>query len=246
MAKRRMFSLDVIDTDMFLDMSVGSQNLYFHLAMRADDDGFVSSPKKIVKITNASQNDYDILIAKSFVIPFESGVCVIKHWKMHNLIQKDRYKETIYYKEMASISQDENNVYTMDTECIQDVYKMEPQVRLGKERLGKVRKEKVSKDKAISISENKFSQEIGEIIKLFKEINPALNYGNKTQRKACEDMIKKFGYDNLYRMTEQTIAIQGQAYAPTVSTPHEMYTKLHKISIFLKNNGTSKILDLTK
>ena len=139
MAKRRMFSLDVIDTDMFLDMSVGSQNLYFHLAMRADDDGFVSSPKKIVKITNATQNDYDILIAKQFVIPFETGVCVIKHWKLHNIIQKDRYKKTIYHKEMASISQDESCAYILDTNCIQDVSKMETQVRLGKVRLGKVR-----------------------------------------------------------------------------------------------------------
>lgn len=137
MAKRRMFSLDVIDTDMFLDMSVGSQNLYFHLAMRADDDGFVSSPKKIIKITNATQNDYDILVAKQFVIPFESGVCVIKHWKLHNIIQNDRYKRTIYHQEMASIIQDKNNVYTLDTECIQNVSNVYTQDRLGKDRLGK-------------------------------------------------------------------------------------------------------------
>jgi hypothetical protein len=139
MAKRRMFSLDVIDTDMFLDMSVGSQNLYFHLAMRADDDGFVSSPKKIIKITNATQNDYDILIAKQFIIPFETGVCVIKHWKLHNIIKNDRYKKTIYHQEMASISQDENNVYNLEPNWNQTGTKLEPQVRLGKDRLGKDR-----------------------------------------------------------------------------------------------------------
>lgn len=139
MAKRRMFSLDIIDTDMFLDMSVGSQNLYFHLAMRADDDGFVASPKKILKITNATQNDYDILIAKQFVIPFETGVCVIKHWKIHNLVRSDRYKKTMYDQEMACIKQDNNGVYRLDTKWQPNDNQMEPQDRLGKDRLGKDR-----------------------------------------------------------------------------------------------------------
>ena len=231
MAKRRMFSLDVIDTDMFLDMSVGSQNLYFHLAMRADDDGFVSSPKKIIKITNATQNDYDILIAKKFVIPFENGVCVIKHWKLHNLIQKDRYKKTIYSEEMASISQDNNGVYNMYPECIQDVSKMEPQVRLGKVRLGKGSQEKV-----INTCENKFSQEIPEIIQLFKDsLSPSLSFGNKTQRKACEEMIEKFGFDQTMQMAEKAISVQGLSYAPVVTTPHQLYQKLGQLKIYFQS-----------
>lgn len=226
-----MFSLDVIDTDMFLDMSVGSQNLYFHLAMRADDDGFVSSPKKIIKITNATQNDYDILIAKQFVIPFETGVCVIKHWKLHNLIQKDRYKKTIYSEEMAIVSQDDNGVYNMYPECIQDVSKLEPQVRLGKVSQGKV-----SQGKVINTCENKFSQEIPEIIKLFKDsLSPSLSFGNKTQRKACAEMIEKFGFEQTMQMAEKAISVQGVAYAPVVTTPHQLYQKLGQLKIYFQS-----------
>lgn len=139
MATRRMFSLEVIDTDLFLSMPNSAQSLYFHFGMRADDDGFVSSPKKILKFVEAKEDDLKILIAKQFIIPFESGVVVITHWKLNNQIQKDRYKNTIYREEMALLSQNENGVYNLDTLCIQSVSKMETQVRLGKGSLGKER-----------------------------------------------------------------------------------------------------------
>lgn len=144
MASRRMMSKEIIDTDLFLDMGVGSQNLYFHFLLRADDDGFVSSPKKLMRMLGISEDDFKVLIAKKFVIPFESGVCVIRHWKIHNYIQTDRYKKTQYSEEMALLKQDKSNVYKMDTECIQNVSKVDTQVRLGKVRLGKVRKEKIN------------------------------------------------------------------------------------------------------
>ena len=96
MARRRMFSLDVIDTDSFLDLPASSQSLYFHLGMRADDDGFVSSPKRITAMVCASSDDLKLLVAKGFVIPFESGVCVIRDWRSNNYIQRDRYTPTIY------------------------------------------------------------------------------------------------------------------------------------------------------
>ena len=127
MANRRMFSLDVIDSDAFLDMPNDAQNLYFHLAMRADDDGFVNSPKKIQKIIGASDDAAKILLAKKFIIVFDSGVIVIKHWRMHNYIQNDRYKETNYKEEKSTLVLDENKAYT---QCIQDVSKTETQVRL--------------------------------------------------------------------------------------------------------------------
>jgi hypothetical protein len=136
MAKRRMFSLDIVDSDAFLDMPQSSQNLYFHLAMRADDDGFVSNPKKVMRTCSSQDDDYKVLTAKRFLIPFKSGICVIKHWKIHNYIQNDRYHETLYVEEKQGLLTKENGVYT---ECIQDVSKMETQVRLGKVRLGKVR-----------------------------------------------------------------------------------------------------------
>lgn len=135
MAERRMFAKTIIDSDAFLDMSPSAQALYFHLAMRADDDGFVNNPKKIQRMVGASDDDCRLLIAKRFVLTFESGVIVIKHWRIHNYIQRDRYKPTIYQEELAQVTVKQNRVYT---DCIQDGYSLDTQVRLGKVRLGKV------------------------------------------------------------------------------------------------------------
>jgi hypothetical protein len=137
MAERRMFAKTIIDSDAFLDMPLSTQSLYFHLSMRADDDGFINNTKKIQRMIGCNDDDLKVLLAKKFIIPFESGVCVIKHWKIHNLIQKDRYKPTVYEDEMSKLSLKNNNVYTVDTGCIQYVYETESQVRLGKSSLGK-------------------------------------------------------------------------------------------------------------
>ena len=98
-----MFSLDIIDTDAFLDMPLSTQALYFHLAMRADDDGFVSNPKKIMKMLGAQEDDFKILLIKRFILTFSSGICVIKHWLIHNLIRSDRYTETQWKKEKSQL-----------------------------------------------------------------------------------------------------------------------------------------------
>lgn len=121
MARRRMFNLDIIDTDLFIEMPQSSRLLYYELCMRADDDGFVSSPKKIQRVVGCSDDDFKVLITKKFIIPFETGVVVIRHWKIHNYIQKDRYKETLYSEEKRLLSQEENGAYRlMDTSCIQN------------------------------------------------------------------------------------------------------------------------------
>ena len=114
-----MFSLKVIDTDEFLDMPPTTQNLYFHLGLRADDDGFIPNPKKITKMINSSDDDMKILIAKQFIIPFESGVCVIRHWRIHNLIRKDRYTETEYKEEKRTLKNQDNKYLSNETK--QDV-----------------------------------------------------------------------------------------------------------------------------
>ena len=121
-----MFAKTIIDSDAFLDMPLSAQALYFHLSMRADDDGFINNPKKIQRMVGASDDDCKLLILKRFIITFESGVIVIKHWKMHNYIQKDRYKPTIYQEEKAQLTLKDNKSYT---ECIQDVHTMDTQVR---------------------------------------------------------------------------------------------------------------------
>ena len=134
MAERRMFAKTIIDSDAFLDMPLSTQSLYFHLSMRADDDGFINNPKKIQRMIGCSDDDLKLLIAKRFLLTFDSGVVVVKHWRIHNYIQKDRYKETVYIEEKSSLEINANGAYT---ECIQDVYSLETQVRLGKDRIGK-------------------------------------------------------------------------------------------------------------
>lgn len=142
MAEKRMFAKTIIDSDAFLDMSLSTQALYFHLSMRADDDGFVNNPKKIQRMIGAGDDELKMLIAKKFIIPFESGVCVIKHWRIHNYIQNDRYKETVYKEEKAHLILKENKAYKyVDTPCIQTVSKPETQIRLDKTREDKNRLE---------------------------------------------------------------------------------------------------------
>jgi len=131
MAERRMFAKTIIDSDAFLDMPLSTQALYFHLSMRADDDGFINNPKKLARMLGASDDEFKVLLAKKFIIGFESGVIVIKHWRIHNYIQKDRYKKTNYADEMALLSTNEINVYTMDTNCIQDVDAGKDRLELG-------------------------------------------------------------------------------------------------------------------
>ena len=145
MAQRRMFSKKITETDLFLDMPMSSQCLYFHLNMSADDDGFIGNAKTIRRMIGASEDDLKLLLAKEFLIPFDNGVVVIKDWKIHNYIQRDRYNETIYKDEKSSLVENENKQYQrlshMDTRCIQNVSSPDTQVRLGKDRLGKDIKE---------------------------------------------------------------------------------------------------------
>ena len=182
MAERRMFAKTIIDSDAFLEMPLSTQALYFHLSMRADDDGFLNNAKKVMRMIGANQNDLDLLLVKNFVIKFEDGICVIKHWRIHNYIQTDRYHETMYKDNKNLLNIDENKAYTlkntgkklegnriieviepmdteciqdvskMDTECIQDVSKMDTQVRLE---LGKdsIEKKKEKKKKTSGLDE---------------------------------------------------------------------------------------------
>ena len=135
MAERRMFAKTIIDSDAFLDMPMSTQALYFHLSMRADDDGFLNNPKKIQRMIGATEDDLKLLIAKNFIIVFDTGVIVIKHWKIHNYIRNDRYKPTVYQEEFKKLDLKDNGSYTLG---IPMVDQMETQVRLGKVSIGKV------------------------------------------------------------------------------------------------------------
>lgn len=130
MAERRMISKKITDTDAFLEMPLSSQCLYFHLIQNADDDGFVGSPNTIARKIGANRNDLDLLIVKKFIIPFESGVIVIKHWKIHNYIQNDRYIPTTYIDEKKQLIVKENKSYTLADES--SGYKLDTQISIGK------------------------------------------------------------------------------------------------------------------
>lgn len=132
MAERRMFAKTIVLSDAFLDMPTSARCLYFTLGMLADDDGFVNSPRSIMRQCGATDDDMKLLLAKKFALIFDSGVIVIKHWKVHNYIAKDRYKETKYKEEKATLSLDTNNAYTTR---IQDVDKVYTQDRLVEGRL---------------------------------------------------------------------------------------------------------------
>ncbi len=120
MAQKRMFSLQVVDTDKFMDMSTSAQALYFHLGMHGDDDGFVSSPRKIARAAGCNDDDMRLLAAKGFIIPFDSGVVVITDWKINNTLKNDRYQRTIYQEEMAMLQNDASGKYLISSGMVPD------------------------------------------------------------------------------------------------------------------------------
>ena len=152
MAKKRMFNVDIVGSDAFLDLPHTAQALYFQLGMRADDDGFVGNPKTIQRIAGTKASDLELLIKKRFLLQFPSGVVVIKHWKINNDIKKDRYSPTVYTDEFQMLSTKENkayternaNVSTLDTEPEQNVSTLDTQYSIDKDRLDKnsIEKEK--------------------------------------------------------------------------------------------------------
>jgi hypothetical protein len=123
MAQRRMFNKQITNSDDFLEMPVSSQCLYFHLSMNADDEGFVNNWKSIMKLTGSKEDDLKVLIAKQYIIPFESGVIVIRHWRLNNYLRNDRFTPTNHQKELAQITLDENLVYQTHTKCTPSIVK---------------------------------------------------------------------------------------------------------------------------
>lgn len=167
MRNRRMTSVSVIRSDFFLDMPLSAQALYFQLNAEADDDGIVANPKSVMRLIGANTNDFDILLAKKFLIKFEDGTIAIKHWRVNNTIPKDRYKPTEYQENMSLLYLKDNGIYTLDpskgTPCLQSVttggYKVDTQY-------------KISKDKGIEVNvskENKREEEDNDLDSISNE-----------------------------------------------------------------------------
>lgn len=143
MAERRMFAKTIIDSDAFIEMPISARLLYYDLGMRADDDGFVNSPKKIMRMIGATIDDMNILIMRKFIIPFDSGVVVIKHWRINNYLRSDRYTETQYVKEREQLTIDDKGKYHLG------IPTGTPTVSTGKDSIGKDRIGKNNNNDAI-------------------------------------------------------------------------------------------------
>lgn len=226
MAQKRMFSLTIIDSDTFLDLPLSSQALYFHLSMRADDDGFINNPKRIQRSIGCNDRDLQVLIDNDFVIPFNSGIIVIKHWRMHNYIQKDRYKETVYGDEKSLLKINENNAYSlMDTECIQNVSNLDTQIRIDKIRLDKSSIEKNSKKETLTIPD-----EILEAWNGFVEMR-------KRIKKPLTDRAIKLAFNKLINLSNGDYAIQNAILDQ--STEH-CWSDLYPLKEQSKANNTKQ------
>lgn len=215
MANRRMFSKTITNSSQFLMMPQSSQNLYFHLGMNSDDDGFCEH-FAIMRMTDSKPDDLKVLQAKSFVQVFDDKVLVIKDWKENNYIQADRYTPSKYleiYKEELK----------MLSSGIHDVYKVDTQVRLelGKDRL------EIGKN--TNTSEQ--SSQVSEIIHLFEEVNPACKkmYGNKTQRKACQDLLDTYGFDEVKQVISILPRSNKMPYFPNITTPLLLWQKYQQL-----------------
>lgn len=114
MANRRMVNIRLIDSDLFLDMPLSAQALYFHMLMRADDDGFINSPMRLLRTLGCNNDDYKLLIAKGLILAFETGVIVIKHWRLHNYLRKDRYHESVCQNEKEQLYLEDDGAYTFE------------------------------------------------------------------------------------------------------------------------------------
>lgn len=178
MAERRMFSKQIIDSDAFLEMPLSSQALYFHLSMRADDDGFVNNPNKIARVIGSNKNDLDILVAKRFILTFDSGVIVIKHWRINNYLQSDRIKPTIYQEEMYSLDIKDNKSYTEKTPCIQTVSKPYTQCSVVKNSIDKNSIDYKECESTNTSHTRKAEPTLEEVNQFFKEID-AVTDGTK-------------------------------------------------------------------
>ena len=185
MAERRMFAKTIIDSDAFIDMPLSTQALYFHLSMRADDEGFINNPRKIQRMIGAADDDLKVLITKKFIIPFESGIVVIKHWKIHNYIQKDRFKETVYIEEKSLLETKDNNSYTLkkNQDCIQIGYTMDTQDRIGK---GSIDKISIDKDNIYCPAE----AEPNPCVEIISRLNELTGSAFRSDGKATKELIK--------------------------------------------------------
>lgn len=230
MANRRMFSKDIVSTRDFLEMPPSARALYYQLGIEADDDGFID-PYITMLATKSQTDDLRILVAKGFVIEFDNKIIVIRHWKQHNYIRKDTYKETQYKEYKRLLIEGENQEFLLMDKTIQrPVNDPSTQVRIGKVRLGK--------------DKEREQNNVNYIIGLFEKVNPSYKrlYANKTQRSAIDRMIKEHGTSSLESIIQKLPSIVTQPYAPKITTPLQLEKDFGKLILYIKQNQNSNNL----
>ena len=210
-----MFTNTITDSDLFLDMSLSAQALYFHLGLHADDDGFVSSPKRIARSIGCNEDDLKLLIAKGFVICFDNGIVVITHWLLHNSIRKDRKKDTLFKTEKALLSLDNGTYSKLDnqltTACQPSVNQVSAQ--------DKIRKDKISKDKTDSMStavdvRNAFDYQ--GVVDLFNSVCvslPKVQKLNDKRRKLivnADKLLGEMSFERFFNLVESSDFLTGR------------------------------------
>lgn len=245
MAQKRMFTRSIIDSDTFLDMSQSTQNLYFHLGMRADDDGFIDNPKSIMRTIGANNDDMKVLIAKNYLITFESGVMVVVHWLAHNYIRNDRYSETKHLEEKNLLALKKNKEYRLKTEHelatvvglliegkeeeeeekdgipsgIPTVDGMDTQIRVDKSRLNKIKLES-----NICVDEN-------------HQLTPTTpNKPKPTKRKKADNQVKNtYGLFQRVKLTDE----QFEKLADVYGCKNRDYY-INKLDCYIEQQGKDK------
>lgn len=208
-----MFTQKIVDSDAFLDMPLSTQALYFHLNMRADDDGFVNNPKKIQRMIGASEDDLKLLVAKRFILAFENGVIVIKHWRMHNLLRKDRYNPTQYQEQLAQIEMKENGAYTekgfksletVDFESVATTWQPNGNQMATQDRIGK---DSIVKDSIGEVSKEKITCK--QVVDLYHSIcvsYPSVKSLSDARKKAINARLKSYSLDDFKTLFEKAEA----------------------------------------
>lgn len=238
---RRMFSDEITTSDAFLDMPSESQLLYYHLGMAADDDGFISNPKMTMRAIGAGDDALKILFVKKFLLPFDNGICVVKHWRINNQLRKDRYKETKYIKEKSQLYIRENGSYTFNPEGALPVPKghflaagnqlaTNWQPSIGKVSIGKERN--TSTPKRVRVAKKPEYNPLGaEIVKAFEEVDPKNKtyYGNKTQRAAADFLLSEHGLEKVLKVVSILRKSNGASYFPTITSPYDLKEKWSKL-----------------
>lgn len=245
---RRMFSTEIVSSDAFLNMPVSARELYFQLGMYADDDGFVN-PLRIIRMVGASQDDLQIILAKRFVLPFESGVVVIKHWKINNYLRPDRYHETKYLEEKNALEIKENRAYTeknkpMDTIGIPKINQMDT---IGTPSIDKNRLDKnnildtnvSNKTQASGKSKTFGNPSLNQGLELLEELYPKFT-NRQLNRYALNRLIKAKGSERVFKAIRYAKEIKKKEYAPQISNYLMLEKKWDQLEDFARRQQPTK------